>query len=68
MRSAKKRAAELGVSLTRVFEDALRGLFAPPRRKAERFRFAPLVKHGAAAPGVDFSDRDSLYEWMERLE
>jgi hypothetical protein len=29
------------------------------------FRFAPLIKSGRSAPGVDWDDRDALYERME---
>ncbi len=65
LREAKKRAAAEGVSLTRLLEDALRRMLAPADRPRARFRFHPLTKRGRVLRGVDFADRDSLYERME---
>ncbi|HUL74718.1 MAG TPA: type II toxin-antitoxin system VapB family antitoxin [Vicinamibacterales bacterium] len=65
LREAKKRAAERGESLTRVVEDALRVYLHPPRRTGKPFRLTLLVKRGRALPGVDWDDRDSIYERME---
>ncbi|MFA5786779.1 MAG: DUF2191 domain-containing protein [Actinomycetota bacterium] len=64
MRGAKKAAAERGVPLTRVVEDALRAALAPPPpRKA--FRLRMVTVRDARLPAVDPADRDALYDLME---
>jgi hypothetical protein len=65
LRDAKKRAAERGEPLTRVIEHALRAYLHPPRAQAAPFRLKLLTRKGRALPGVDWDDRDSLYERME---
>jgi hypothetical protein len=65
MRDAKKRAAEEGETLTRILEKALRAYLRPPTVRRGEFRFQPLVKEGRPVPGVNWDDRDSLYERME---
>jgi hypothetical protein len=65
-RQAKKRAADEGVPLRRVVEDALRGyLSARPRTTAYRLRWR--TTKGEAAPGVDLDDRKSLYDIMDGI-
>ena len=65
LREAKKRAVDAGESLTRVIERALRVYLNPPRSTGKPFRLQILVKKGRARPGVDWDDRDSLYERMD---
>ena len=65
LRSAKKRAAEEGTTLTRVIEEALRRHLAAPERSRKAFRLRLLAKRGRAVPGVNLADRDALYERME---
>jgi Family of unknown function (DUF6364) len=64
LRKAKRTAAERGVTLTSIVEDALRSALGkrshPPGDGLEW----PTVK-GRRPPDVDISDRESLYEWME---
>jgi len=64
-RQAKRRAIEEGRTLTALLEDALRRYLSPPQRGGRRFRLKLLKKKGRRVRGVDFSDRDSLYERME---
>ncbi len=65
-REAKSRAAEQGEPLTRLLERALRLYLHGGKPAAETiFRFAPLIKTGRAAAGVDWDDRDALFERME---
>jgi len=66
LRQAKRRAVESGTTLTRLLEDALRNKLAgrDEARRSQRFRF-PTVK-GRTLPGIDISDRNSLYERMEK--
>jgi len=63
LREAKKRAAERGVTLTRLFEDTLRAAFTeePP---AEAYVFDFPTVHGGEMI-VDPADRDALYELMD---
>lgn len=65
LRAAKRRAVDDGEPLTRVIERALRVYLNPPRPSGKRFRLNLLIKKGRARPGVDWDDRDSLYERME---
>ncbi|MBI2058602.1 MAG: DUF2191 domain-containing protein [Nitrospirae bacterium] len=65
VRAAKRRALEAGTTLTRVIEDALRLVLRPPAKKQKPFRLKLLTFKGELRPGVDLSDRDSLYEIME---
>lgn len=64
MRAAKRLAAERGVTLTSVVEDALRtSLEERPRAKPARLRFPTVA--GEKVPDLDLGDRDALYERME---
>jgi hypothetical protein len=65
LRAAKRRAGETGRTLTSILEEALRRYLQPSRKGRGRFRYVPLTKRGRVVPGVDLSDRDSLYERME---
>jgi hypothetical protein len=68
MKRAKKRAAETGTTLTEVVEEALRAAVSGQAPRAGRFtlRWKPVA--GRTRPGMDLSDRDSLYQEMERRE
>jgi hypothetical protein len=61
---AKRSALDRGVTLTRFIEDAIRNLLAAPT-KSPGFKLDLLTKSGAARPGVDWDDRDSVYAHME---
>jgi len=64
---AKKKAAEEGVPLRQIVEDALRGyLQGPPSRPKYRLRWTP--DSGRLLPGVDLEDRDSLFDIMDGLK
>ncbi|MFQ5738920.1 MAG: type II toxin-antitoxin system VapB family antitoxin [Acidobacteriota bacterium] len=65
IRAAKRRAAENGDTLTGLIEKALRGYLAPPPQRRSRFKLDLLTKKGRPVPGVNWDDRDSLYERME---
>jgi hypothetical protein len=65
LRSAKKRAAEEGITLGRVIEDALRQYLAAPEPARKPFRLHLLTKRGRALPGVTLANRDALYSRME---
>jgi hypothetical protein len=65
LRDAKRRAVQEGRTLTAVIETALRQYLAPAPPPRSRFRLRLLTKKGRLLPGVDLSDRDSLYDRME---
>jgi hypothetical protein len=65
VRRAKRRAADESTTLTAVIEGALRQYLAPARPGGGPFRLKLLTKRGRPVPGVDFADRDALYERME---
>jgi hypothetical protein len=65
VRRAKRRAGDEGTTLTGVIEEALRQYLTPPRRAGRPFRLRLLTRRGRPVPGVDFADRDALYERME---
>lgn len=65
LRRAKRRAALEGGTLTGVVEEALRTHLIPAPARGRAFKLRILSKRGRVMPGVDFSDRDSLYDRME---
>lgn len=64
LRSAKKAAAERGVTLTQVIEEALAAALTmkDPKHLTE-FRWK--VIHGRRRPDLDIADRNALYDFME---
>jgi hypothetical protein len=64
-RLAKQRAVQEGVTLTNLLEAALRAYMQAPPQQSKPFRLRIKVNRSEPVPGVDFSDRDSLYERME---
>ena len=65
LRQAKKRAADEGETLTSLIERSLRAYLRPRADSPKGFRLELLVKQGSPLPGVNWDDRDSLYERME---
>lgn len=63
--AARRRARELGTSLTSVVEEALAAALTrrPPARERFRLRWKP--HRGRLVAGIDVSNRDALYEAME---
>ena len=64
MSAAKREAADRGVTLTQVIEEALRVRLTQPRERAEFLLRFPTVR-GWGPPRVDIEDRDALYDAME---
>lgn len=60
----KQSAARDGATLTRFAEDALCAKLAPQPKR--RFRLKPLTVQGTQAPNVDITDRDALYDVIDR--
>lgn len=65
LRRAKSRAARDGVTLTRFVEDALRARLTDPETD-HAFKLELNVVCGHAPPNVDISDRDALYDVLDR--
>ena len=65
LRRAKSRAARDGVTLTRFVEDALRASLIDPET-GDAFKLELKVVCGHAPPNVDISDRDALYDVLDR--
>jgi hypothetical protein len=62
---AKKRAIEQNISLRKVVETALRESLNRQNRPLKPFHLKWHTVRGRLMPGVDISDRDSVYERME---
>ncbi len=66
LRRAKTRAAREGISLTRFVEDALRTTLMDDGRKDPAFKLELKTVQGDAPPRVDISDREALYDVLDR--
>jgi len=64
---AKKRAAELRVPLRQLVEEGLRARLArgPKSRRRTRRDIDWVVVDGGLPEGMDASDRESLYDYLE---
>lgn len=67
LREVKKRAAERGIPLTRLIEEALRESFARFREAEVEVARVSLTTVGGSGvhPGVDLDDTASLLDRME---
>jgi len=66
LKKAKARARRTHQTLTGVIEEALRQAMVGTRPDSQPVHeFTLKTVRGALLPGVDISDRDSLYERME---
>jgi len=65
MRAVKRRAAEVGSTMTEIIEEALRDHLHRSQERVQPFEFHWVTVKGSALPGVDITDRDALYEQME---
>ena len=63
---AKGRAVQEGVTLTKFVEDALREKLLTERRGNRAFKLRLRTVHGDRPPNVDISDREALYEVIDR--
>jgi len=67
MRHAKKKAADDGIPLRDVVEDALRRyLAAKPATSGYKLKWT--TESGKLMPGVDLDDRDSLFDLMDGIK
>jgi hypothetical protein len=66
MRAAKQEAAQRGITLTALMEEALREhLRNSEERASQSFRLRLVTVEGGPTPGVDLDDRRSLYDAMD---
>ncbi|MGH2725755.1 MAG: hypothetical protein ACRDKS_02140 [Actinomycetota bacterium] len=63
-RAAKKLAAERGITLTQVVEDALRAALNAST-KGKPYRLRMFTVKGKGPLPVDVADRNALYDWLE---
>ena len=63
--AARRRAAERGMTLTAVIEEALAAVLATRPAKDARFRLRWKPHRGRLRPGIDLADRDALFDAME---
>jgi hypothetical protein len=64
IKEAKARALARDETLTRFIEESLQARLRELDRARAPFRFEPVTKRGERVPGLDFADRDALYERM----
>lgn len=64
LRDLKKRAADEGRTLQEVANDLLRQALRRPR--GTRYRLQLQGWKGRPQPGVDLTDRDALFDLMDR--
>ena len=64
--NAKRKAIEDKTTLTEVVERALRVYVSPGRSRKRRVMKTWVVIKDRGLPDVDISDRDRLYDLMER--
>lgn len=67
---AKKKAAERKVPLRKIIEESLRSFLMRPKAQSKKdvFSLKWPVARGRLLPGVDISDRDSLFSKMEESD
>ena len=66
LRRAKDRAARDGVTLKRFVENALHAQLMASRHKRPGFKLELITVKGNRPPNVDVSDRDALYDVIDR--
>jgi hypothetical protein len=65
MREVKAEAARRGITMSDFVATALRLVLVQPAERSER-KLPPLPSWSSGGALVDISDRDALYEAMER--
>ena len=65
LRQAKGRATRDGITLTRFVEDALRAKLMAAERGSP-FKLKLRTVDGSRPPNVDISDREALYDVIDR--
>ena len=63
---SKQYASRHGMTLTAFVEDALRAKLAEPPGQEKPFKLVLKTVQGTSPPNVDVSDRDALYDVIDR--
>lgn len=63
--AAKRRARERGTTLTAVVEEALAATLAQRASRGRRYHLRWKTHRGRLLPGIDVTDRDSLFDAMD---
>jgi len=66
LRRSKDYASRHGMTLTAFVEDALRAKLVAPTGSAKPFKLVLKTVRGSSPPNVDVSDRDALYDVLDR--
>ena len=66
LRQAKGQAAQDGITLKKFVEDALRERLMAQHQRRPAFKLRMRTVRGYALPSVDISDRDALYDVIDR--
>ena len=66
MRRVKEKAARSGKTITAIVEEALTKDIAGDSIERKNFTLHWNPVDGPPLPGIDLSDRDALYEMMEK--
>ena len=66
LRQAKGQAERDGLTLTKFVEDALREKLMAGNDRRPPFRLKMTTVRGFAPPNVDVSDREALYDVLDR--
>ena len=66
LRRSKDYASRHGITLTAFVEDALRAKLMAPTRPEKPFKLVLKTVRGSGPPNVDVSDRDALYDVIDR--
>ncbi len=64
MKQAKSYAAKSGLTLTALLENALKEKLRSTKRQKSSYRLQWKTVKGQLQPGVDLSNRDSLFDLM----
>jgi len=63
--AARRRAADQGATLTAFVEEALAAALAPRPRGRVPYKLRWKTHRGRLLPGIDITDRDSLFDAMD---
>ena len=63
---AKMRAAEQRRPLRSLVEEGLRLVLRKPETKRRRKQVRLITVKGGLPPDLDLSNRDAMYEWLDR--
>ncbi len=64
--AAKKKAAEQRRPLRALIEEGLRVVLEGPVHQQRKRTVKLVTVKGGLAPGLDLSNRQSMYEWIEK--